>query len=180
MLLLFVTHLLPRVAALAFALGLAARWGRPAGPLVWLGRSPRLGPTAWRLGCLLLWLHAAGAWWLVHAASWQQMWQHTADVTNRVTGINTGSGVLWNLVALVIWTVDALRPWPGDAADTPANATSSRWRRAGEIYLAFLWLQAAVVFATPGARWVMGLLAVLLGWGIVASRRAATSPGHDA
>ena len=171
MLLLFVTHLLPRVAALAFAVGLAARWGRPSGALAWLARAPYLGPLAWRLGCLLLWLHVAGSWWLVHAGSWQEVWQHTAEVTNRVTGINTGSGVLWNLVALVAWTVDCLCPWPARPSTQATEPPPAGWRRAGEIYLAFLWFQAAVVFATFQARWFMGLLCLLLGWGIASSRQ---------
>jgi hypothetical protein len=132
-----------------------------------------LGPGAWRVGCGLLWLHVVGSWWLVHSFRWEQMWQHTAEVTERMTGINTGMGVLWNLVALVVWTADCLAGWPvAPLVGAPVPARS-RWRRAVEIYLAFLWFQAAVVFATPAARSVMAVLSLGVAGVIVTSRRRA-------
>jgi len=169
-----VTHLLPRVAAVAFAWGLCARWGTPVpgdrsrGWTAWL---VDLGPVAWRVGCGLLWLHVVGAWWMVHSADWRQAWDHTAEVTERMTGFNTGMGVLWNLVALAAWTVDCLAGWPvAVSAGNPAPVRS-RWRRWVECYLAFLWFQAAVVFATPAARAVMAVLCLGVVGVLVASRR---------
>ncbi|MFN9373958.1 MAG: hypothetical protein ACK6D3_18900 [Planctomycetaceae bacterium] len=172
------THLLPRLAAVAFAWGLCARWEAPAttsgprpgtfrpGTARWLS----LGPWAWRVGCGLLWLHVIGSWWMVHSASWQRAWQHTAEVTERMTGFNTGMGVIWNLAALAAWTSDCCAGWP--AAPSAANpaAVPSRWRRVVEIYLAFLWFQAAVVFASPAARAVMLALCLGVVGVIVASR----------
>ena len=169
------THLLPRVAAVAFAWGLYARWGKPVpGDRSWIQapRLFRLGPVAWRAGCGLLWLHVLGAWCTVHSASWQQVWIHTAEVTARKTGFNTGTGVIWNLVALMVWTVDCLAGWPtGSPKGDSLVCCSPRWRRWVEIYLSFLWFQAAVVFATPAARAAMGLLCLGVATIIVASRQ---------
>jgi hypothetical protein len=109
---------------------------------------------------------------MVHSASWQQAWGHTAEVTARMTGFNTGIGVIWNLVALVVWTVDCLTGWPaGTSAGDLLVSCSPRWRRWVEIYLTFLWFQAAVVFAAPAARAAMGLLSLGVAAAIVASRR---------
>ncbi|MFN7803293.1 MAG: hypothetical protein ACK5TO_04730 [Planctomycetaceae bacterium] len=167
------SHLLPRVAAVAFAWGLCARWGTPVPGDRTLGSRARLfnlGAVAWRVGCGLLWLHVMGSWWMVHSASWDRAWQHTAEVTERMTGFNTGMGVIWNLVALAAWTADCCAGWP--AVPPAANPASvpSRWRRVVEIYLAFLWFQAAVVFATPAARAVMLALCLGVVGVIVASR----------
>lgn len=169
------THFLPRVAAFAFAWGLCARWGKPPSgdrPSVGTAWLFSLGPMAWRLGCGLLWLHIAGAWWMVHSASWRQAWEHTAGVTERMTGFNTGMGVIWNLVALAAWTIDCVAGWPeGVSKPSPPVARPPRWRRWIEIYLAFLWFQAAVVFATPSSRAVMGLLCLGVTGVILISRR---------
>jgi hypothetical protein len=168
------THLLPRLAAFAFAWGLCARWGTPATegrPGGWRYRLFSLGPWAWRAGCGLLWLHIVGSWWMVHSASWPQAWRHTAEVTERVTGFNTGMGVVWNLVALAAWTGDCLAGWPVTPSVTNPVSNRSRWQWAVEIYLAFLWFQAAVVFATPGARLVMGTLCCGVAGVILVSRR---------
>ena len=170
------THLLPRISALAFAWGLCARWGTPATgdrPRGWMDRLFALGPGAWRTGCGLLWLHIVGSWWLVHSASWQQAWRHTAEVTERLTGFNTGVGVVWNLVALAAWTADCLAGWPGAVSSATRSPARSRWRWGVESYLAFLWFQAAVVFATPAARAVMVVLCLGVAGVILTSRRRA-------
>jgi hypothetical protein len=80
-------------------------------------------------------------------------------------------GVLWNLVALAAWTVDCLAGWPVAVSAGNPTPVRSRWRRWVECYLAFLWFQAAVVFATPAARAVMAVLCLGVVGVLVASRR---------
>jgi hypothetical protein len=80
-------------------------------------------------------------------------------------------GVVWNLVALAAWTGDCLVGCPVTPSVANPVPNRSRWQRAVEIYLAFLWFQAAVVFATPATRLVMGALCFGVAGVILASRR---------
>ena len=69
-----------------------------------------------RLACLLLALHMGAAWWGVHGGEWTAAWRHTAQETARVTGWNSGAGLLFNFVTLAVWlTLAGLIPrvsWP--------------------------------------------------------------------
>jgi hypothetical protein len=85
----------------------------------WLFGGPP--PARWvrrvdRVACLLLALHMGAAWWGVHGGEWTAAWRHTAQETARVTGWNSGMGLLFNFVTLAVWlTLAGLIPrvsWP--------------------------------------------------------------------
>jgi len=134
-----------------------------------------------RTACLLLALHMVAAWWGVHGGNWSAAWEHTARETTRVTGWNSGVGLLFNLVTLATWLALAgpipKRPRRGQPppglAEAPAVASASASistpgqtpaagirqgllnspRAWGELYRAAMWLMAAVVFPRPAVRW---------------------------
>jgi len=212
----------------------------------WLCGGPP--PARWvrrvdRVACLLLALHMGAAWWGVHGGEWTAAWRHTAQETARVTGWNSGVGLLFNFVTLAVWmTLAGLIPrvpWPRVArpsdprpSDTqpalretagldPALEQESAAGRAspsgqksatrlkspaglepavglepdcgrkpamqplrallatprfwGEVYLASMWLMAAVVFPRPevrrGAVAALAVAALGLAWAALRRRR---------
>jgi len=65
--------------------------------------TPRWDRLVDRAGCLLLATHMAAAYWGVHGGDWATAWHQTAADTARVTGWNSGLGLLFNLVTLALW-----------------------------------------------------------------------------
>ena len=196
-----------------------------------------------RLACLLLALHMGAAWWGVHGGEWTAAWRHTAQETARVTGWNSGAGLLFNFVTLAVWLTlagliprvprprvpqpsdprpsdpqPALRETVGLAPalgqESPAGRASPSGQKSatrlkspaglepavglepdcgrkpamqplrallatprfwGEVYLASMWLMAAVVFPRPEVRWgavaALAVAALGLAWAALRRRR---------
>ena len=217
----------------------------------WLCGGPP--PARWvrgmdRVACLLLALHIGAAWWGVHGGEWTAAWRHTAQETARVTGWNSGVGLLFNFVTLAVWlTLAGLIPrvswprvpWPRVARpsdtqpsdpqpalretvglapalgqESPAGRASPSGQKSatrlkspaglepaaglepdcgrkpamqplrallatprfwGEVYLASMWLMAAVVFPRPEVRWgavaALAVAALGLAWATLRRRR---------
>ena len=212
----------------------------------WLFGGPP--PARWvrrvdRVACLLLALHMGAAWWGVHGGEWTAAWRHTAQETARVTGWNSGMGLLFNFVTLAVWltlagliprvprprvpqpsaprpsdTQSALRETAGLAPalgqESPAGRASPSGQKSatrlkspaglepavglepdcgrkpamqplrallatprfwGEVYLASMWLMAAVVFPRPevrrGAVAALAVAALGLAWAALRRRR---------
>ena len=196
-----------------------------------------------RVACLLLALHMGAAWWGVHGGEWTAAWRHTAQETARVTGWNSGVGLLFNFVTLAVWLTlagliprvprprvpqpsdprpsdpqPALRETVGLAPalgqESPAGRASPSGQKSatrlkspaglepavglepdcgrkpamqplrallatprfwGEVYLASMWLMAAVVFPRPEVRWgavaALAVAALGLAWAALRRRR---------
>jgi hypothetical protein len=123
----------------------------------------------WTWGAAVLALHVAAAF------QWQHHWSHpaavraTAEQTAAVIGWRWGGGVWINYALLTVWSADALRWWSRNGNDrTSAPPTALRG------VLAFLWFQAAVVFAHGGIRAIAGLVFLGLAIRFVLSRKPAS------
>ena len=115
--------------------------------------------TLWCTGCLLLWMHVIAATLLVHEGQWSAAWEHTAQETEAAVGVRTGVGVWFNLLTLIVWSVDCVRRVSlRRTPDRPATLAE----RLGDGYLAFMWFQAAVVFPHGAIRFIAGAATLVL------------------
>ncbi len=121
-----------------------------SGPMVFgMARTHVPAASAWALGCALLWVHFAVAFHLGHGWSHQAAWAHTKQVGGY------GDGIFVNYAFALVWLLDAL--WALVAsASYRARPRWLHWAMHG--FMAFVVLNAAVVFASWGMRFVF------LGW----------------
>ena len=125
-----------------------------------LGVRPRL---TWTLACLAYLTHAASAFHFHHQWSHAAAYAETARQTRALFGFGSGAGLYCNYAFTVIWPADVVWWWCAPAA----YARRPRWiARAVHGFLAFMYLNGAVVFASGATRW-LGLVAtaaVALRW----------------
>ena len=105
-------------------------------------------------------IHVGVAFYLVHEGSWQAAYEHTARATQAATGSNSGAGLWFNLVAIVVWGLD-LR-LGRNLPSRPCGLFPSRWDVCCQVYLAFMYFNATVVFGSPPAQLAGGLVCGLL------------------
>jgi hypothetical protein len=143
------------LAGVSFALYVSAlSWGGAGG-----GVQENRARLLWSAGCVCLALHFVCAFhWLYH---WDYGAAHEATVRQTLErmGIASGAGLPMNFLMLLLWGVDALWWWL-------EGVPRGRHRLAGlllQVYLAFMWLNATVVFGSGWARWTGVAGFVLLG-----------------
>ena len=126
---------LVRIATGLYVLAIAA----------WLTRRDRVGRIAWTFGCLFFLAHVACAFQFYHH------WSHTAAyvATERVSG--WGGSLYINYAFIAIWVSDVIWSWRPRAV-----------RIAIHLFFAFMFFNAAVVFATGPIRWFGAAATVLL------------------
>lgn len=124
------------------------------------GVRERYWRSLWTAGWFALVIHVGLAFYLVHEGSWQAAYDHTARETQAATGWNSGAGLWFNLVALVVWGLDLRlgRSLPS----RPSGLFRSRWDVCCQVYLAFMFFNATVVFGSPPAQLAGGLVCGLL------------------
>lgn len=141
---------------------------------LWLGahneRGQRRARLAWTAGCLLYLAHVCAAFQYFHDWSHAAAYAETARQTTELFGIEWGGGLFFNYVFTLVWVADAIWWWRGVAE----YAQRPRWVSAAiHVFLAFMFFNGAVVFASGFSRWV-GAAAIpallLLRW---MSRRVA-------
>lgn len=111
----------------------------------------RLARVAWTLGCAFFIAHVVAAFHFVHHWSHADAYQETARRTAEIFGQNVGSGIYFNYVFAILWIVDACWQWAG---------ARPRWFRiAVQVFFAFMFFNATIVFAGGTVRW----------WGITAA-----------
>ena len=138
-----------RLALGAYAGSLAIRLcapDRPAGK-----RALHLARGLWTAGCLLLWLHVACAFHVYHHWSHAEAWEHTRRETAAVAGVNWGGGIYFNYLLMLLWTADLGWWW---CSEPTWRTRSAWWGGVLQAYLAFIILNATVVFETGPVRWV--------------------------
>lgn len=139
-------------AALVLYLGALACWAS--------------GAPRWRAPARLLWsgglafylLHVVAAFAFVHGWSHQHALAETARQTAAVFGVATGIGLWFNHIFTLVWTSDVLWSW----IDADGYARRPRAVFLGiHGFMAFMFFNGAVVFASGPSRW-LGLAASLV------------------
>jgi hypothetical protein len=107
----------------------------------------------WPLGCVLLLLHIAIAFHLGHGWSHEVAWKHTQEIGGY------GDGIYVNYAFALVWLADAM--WlaiaPGSYLTRPRWL---HWTIHG--FLAFVMINAAVVFGSWWSRFTFANFAVML------------------
>ena len=137
-----------RLSGLLYALALALFLTR---------RNPRL---AWTLACLFYLAHLLSAFHFSYHWSHQFAVAETARQTQALFGLYWGGGVWFNYAFTALWTLDAL--WwnlsPHSYLSRPLWLT-----RSVHIYLAWMFVNGAIVFPQGPTRWAALALAAALG-----------------
>ncbi len=116
------------------------------------------GRVLWSAACAANLVHLATALLWFHGGSHRAAWEHTAQRTAEVVGVETGLGLGVNYVFAALWTLDVVRQRSGRDTTAPLRR---RFHAFVQIFAAFMYFQAAVVFASvPLRNCSLGLLAV--------------------
>lgn len=127
------------VAALIVLLGARMPWRRVFARL------------AWTAGCLTYLAHVYGAFEFFHGWSHAAAYGETARQTEELFGLDWGGGLYFNYLFTVVWLADAAWWW----MQPMRYETRPRWIAAAiHAFLAFMFFNGAVVFATGFSRWM--------------------------
>ena len=135
------------------------------------GRSSNAARWCWSVGAILMAVHIIAAMRSFHHWSHAEALEHTAQRTAELTGWHWGGGLYFNYAFLALWIADAIWWW--------VNPTSYLRRpRCIELliqgYLAFIAVNATIVFGTGAVRWTsIAILIVLLA--LAAIRRSGSA-----
>lgn len=137
-------------------------------------RGEKASRLLWTGGLIAYSVHVVAAFHWVHGWSHERAWVETARQTEEMFGVATGAGLWFNHLFTLVWTFDVLWWW---------LAPASRRRRSAALsvalhgFLAFMFFNGAVVFASGFSRWVgiagMALLALIVATKARARRRAS-------
>jgi hypothetical protein len=105
----------------------------------------------WTAGVALAIVHAAAAFAVAYGWNHDAAVAGTARQTAAVTGIAWGGGLFANYLFLTLWLADAAWWWAAPAAYLRRPMALERGRLA--LFL-FMFLNGAVIFASPAARMV--------------------------
>jgi hypothetical protein len=126
-------------------------------------RHERLARGLWTLGCVLLWVHVACAFEFHHHWSHAEAVASTAGRTRDTIGIEWGGGIFFNYAMMLVWTADCAWWW---LRPLSYRARSPRLALALHGFLAFMIVNAAVVFESGAIRWfaIGGAILLAAGW----------------
>jgi len=140
-----------RMALVLYVAALAAILGRR-------DRCGRLGRALWTAGMLAYLAHVTAAFEFVHGWSHGAAAAETARQTRALVGTDTGVGIWLNYLFTAAWVGDAGWWWlDEDGYHRRPIAVSG----AVHAFMAFMFVNGAVVFATGPSRWI-GLAAMAL------------------
>jgi hypothetical protein len=147
-----------RAAALLYIAALALRLAATG------SRGRRTARLAWTVGCLFYLSHVYGAFEYFHGWSHLAAYVETARQTAELFGIEWGGGLYFNYAFTIVWAADVSWWW----CDTAQYEKRPRWISAAiHTFLAFMFFNGAVVFASGFSRWLGAVAApvlVLLWW----------------
>lgn len=110
----------------------------------------------WLAGCMLYLAHVVAAFHITYHWSHEIAVRETARQTEALFGLNWGGGVWFNYVFTAVWAADAA--WwllsPTSRDNRPAWLS-----RSIHIYLAWMFVNGAIVFPQGPTRWVAAALA---------------------
>jgi hypothetical protein len=122
-------------------------------------RNQRWSLVAWTWGAVWLGIHTIAAMGIAHGWSHAAAVEHTARRSAELTGTPFGAGAWLNYACLMVWAIDAA--WWGLA---PASFSKRPVWIAALIhgYLAFIVVNACIVFESGPTRWVSVAVAAVL------------------
>src|SRR5437879_7659370 len=150
-----------RVAVTLYVVALALRVGASATQLWW-------ARLAWTLGCIAYLLHVACAFQFYHHWSHAAAYEATARRTAEDIGLEWGGGLYANYAFTLVWVIDVCWWWaaPRHYRSRPRWV---EWSIQG--FLAFILLNATVVFGAGAVRWLGAAACLFLAGLFVRGRR---------
>jgi hypothetical protein len=127
-------------------------------------RRRRQSRWLWTVGCLLYLIHVMCAFAFFHDWSHDRAYAHTAAQTQELVGWNWGGGLYFNYLFTIAWIADVVWWW---LRSENVAANSRRLELAVQLFMAFMVLNATVVFGPPFWQWIgvgFGLAMWLLLW----------------
>jgi hypothetical protein len=152
-----------RAATLFYVTALAI-WLGATGPRASGSVARRTARLLWTAGCFSYLAHVYGAFEYFHGWSHAAAYAETARQTAELFGLYWGGGLFFNYAFTIVWVADVIWSWRG----LQTYERRSRWISAAmHAFLAFMFFNGAVVFASGFSRW-LGLAAtpvlLLLWW----------------
>jgi hypothetical protein len=137
---------------------------------LWLARKPRLAPLLWTLGFACYLGHVLSAFAFHYEWSHRAAYVETARQAAALFRIQWGGGIYFNYLFTVVWAADVFWMW----LNRISYRNRPRWIRATvHAFLAFMFFNGAVVFASGWVRWFgLGSIAGLI---VLRIRRGLTS-----
>ena len=113
----------------------------------------------WTAGLAAYLAHVAAAFNFHHHWSHAAAYRETARQTAELFGVQSGYGIYFNYFFTAVWLADVVWLWTGPAS----HRTRPRWiSTAIHSFLAFIFFNATVVFATGWTRWLAVAATALL------------------
>ena len=118
-------------------------WGRGTALL-----QSRVAAIVWTCGCALFLVHVWSVFECIHNWSHTAAVDRTARETGRIVGVETGVGIWFNYLLLLLWPLHTTAVWR--CRFRPATTQVSYAISLIDLYLAFIVVNSTVVF---GPRW---------------------------
>ena len=148
-----------------------------ASVMAWLRHRDRSARLTWTLGCLLYVAHVACAFNFYHHWTHWAAYQDTSRRTAELLGLHWGGGIYFNYIFTIVWVVDVFWWWRGVAL----YRNRPQWMNTSvHTFFAFMFFNAAVVFAAGPVRWlgVVATAALALVWRQSRARIAASASSN--
>jgi hypothetical protein len=123
------------------------------------GVPARLECLVWTAGCCLFLLHVWAAFQFRHGWSHADAYRHTAEQTAALTGWHWGGGLYLNYLFTLLWLLDVAADW---RTHVVGRAAYPRLQVVLRGFLAFIVVNATLVFGPPGWWFVAAVLALAL------------------
>jgi len=121
----------------------------------------------WTAACACYLAHVIAAFQFRHHWSHLAALQETARQTQEVFGVNSGVGLYFNYAFTLVWIADVVWWWRAGLDGYRARPRSITV--AIQLFFAFMFFNATVVFGSPFMRW-FGIASVLILAVVAASR----------
>ncbi len=133
------------------------------------GDDGRIYSGFWFASWLLCVIHVICAFHFRHQWNHDKAIQHTADMTERVVGLNWGGGLYINYVFLLCWGCSAI----SGLLRRESNLTATHWLTLSlHVFVAFMMFNATAIFG-PVWWWIPTLIVVAtVIWRFTGDRRA--------
>ena len=112
--------------------------------------------AAWTAGFIAYLTHVAAAFAFHHGWSHDAAFSETARRTGELFGVESGAGLYFNYAFTAVWLADVVWLWRGSSGNNgDTYRTRPRWISiAVHAFMAFMFFNATVVFASGWVRWL--------------------------